>query len=219
MKKTTFALLLTSSFALAGGELGELNIDQQMEQIDMQQAEATITPTPLPTLAPTPTKEVVKPEIAPIVPAPKFYVGASVANSNIDTSNNNTIIKNSKPILTIGKIGYNLYEDFSIEGRAGTGIKKDEIGFTSNDVSSIIGGFIKPNFKLANNLNLFGLFGYAQTKMEQGTLKSEMKGVSYGAGLSYALDSNFNFVADAVRYGKEDAHQVDLFSLGLEYLF
>lgn len=219
MKKTTFTLLLTSSFALAGGELGELNIDQQMEQIDMQQAEATITPTPLPTLAPTPTKEVLKAEVAPIVPAPKFYVGASVANGNIDTSNNNTIIKNSKPILAIGKIGYNLYEDFSIEGRAGTGIKKDEIGFTSNDVSSIIGGFIKPNVELANNLNLFGLFGYAQTKMEQGTLKSEMKGVSYGAGLSYALDSNFNVVADAVRYGKEDTDKVDLFSLGLEYLF
>ncbi|CAA6822807.1 MAG: Unknown protein [uncultured Sulfurovum sp.] len=221
MKKITTSLVFVSTLSFAGGTIGQLNMDEVIIQDDLNQANQQINVTPPPPPPAVKVIEEVKKEPLPVVvPAPKFYIGGSIANSRINTENATEILKNTSPIIGIAKIGYNIMDNLALEARAGTGIKADEITATSeSNVERIVGAYLKPTTAISDNMNLFALAGYAKTQLEQKVLSSEVSGLSYGLGINYNFNPNWSMVADVVRYGKNDKSRVDTASLGLEYAF
>ncbi len=79
------------------------------------------------------------------------------------------------------------------------------LGVENKVKSSIFGAFAKPNINVGP-VNLYGLVGFAQSKMEFSgvLLGSETEsGVAYGAGVQYPFTKNLAGLIDYVRYLKK----------------
>jgi opacity protein-like surface antigen len=74
--------------------------------------------------------------------------------------------------------------------------------FTNKEKTTVVGVFAKPNVNVGP-VNLYGLVGFAQTKLELsgGAIGSETKsGVAYGVGVQYPFTRNLSGSIDYVQY-------------------
>lgn len=155
------------------------------------------------------------------VQAPKnYYAGLSVASMDIDTTTNTLIVKNTKPIMLTGKLGYNVTDYLALEGRASVGIKKEVINtLATSKLDKSVGIYVKPNIELMKNVNAYGLLGYAKSKHQINDDSLITDGFSYGLGVGYTLTDAWDVVIDAVRYANENQSTVDAYSVGVNYNF
>jgi len=100
------------------------------------------------------------------------------------------------------------------------------IGQTNKVKATIVGLFAKPNVKVGP-VNLYGLVGFAQSKMEFGgnivTGSQTESGAAYGVGVQYPFTRNLSGSIDYVQYLKKSVSFLDIdnkaIGVGVTYTF
>jgi hypothetical protein len=110
-----------------------------------------------------------------------------------------------------GKLGYDFMDYLGAELRGTYGIAKDK-----GNKFKQIGGYLKPNYNVTDEINLYGLLGASKTNVGVGS----DTGFSYGAGLDYGISDKVSVFTDVVNYLKKSgtAAQWGL-TLGAAYQF
>jgi OOP family OmpA-OmpF porin len=160
--------------------------------------------------------------------ASKFYLGLGLGVDRV----NSFLYGTDTAYSAVLKAGYDFNQYVGIEARGTYGISDgDQLG---HDYS--YGLYLKPQYPINEKVNLYGLLGYAQTKISfdnqvafngntnNYTTQSDF---SFGAGVDYKINSDWSVYADAVRYIDKEttrpegkyAAKVDSFSLGVAYHF
>ena len=102
-----------------------------------------------------------------------------------------------------GRLGYDFMNYLGAELRGTYGITPTDN--KSDTKFKQVGVYLKPNYDF-NNINLYGLLGYAKANMNDWNhLGSTETGFSYGAGLGYQLpNSKVSVFSDVLNYLTED---------------
>ena len=110
-----------------------------------------------------------------------------------------------------GKLGYDFMDYLGAELRGTYGIAKD-----NGSKFKQIGAYLKPNYNVTDEINLYGLLGASKTNVGVGS----DTGFSYGAGLDYGISDKVSVFTDVVNYMKKSntASQWGL-TLGAAYQF
>ena len=206
MKKTTLsivALIALSSQSYAGGDILPVQ-EYEAETIVVEVEPAVKVVEPV-------VKEV-KPEVVtPLVEEDNsnWYVGAGLVagrTQNIDCED-----------ITYGvmaKAGYDFNEYVGVEAR----------GLMTNweyEGSKIqhVGAFVKPQYPLSEDMNLYGLVGYGKTTTSH-VQNVDETGLAYGAGAEYALSDDMNIFVDYERLiDKSNLPDLEALSLGVSFDF
>ncbi len=154
-----------------------------------------------------------------------FYVGFGVSYGKLNTH----FYEGKSTDLTL-KAGYDFSPYFGLEVRASTGIHEfDEL---SHEYS--YGFYIKPQYPITEELNIYALLGYGRSKLiledaAESILNNYtvQDGFSYGVGIEYQLDPHYSLFIDAMRLIDESVVQderpyaikVDSFAIGINYRF
>jgi len=157
-----------------------------------------------------------------------FYVGLGVSAAQV-----NSHVYDKETLLDVSaKVGYNLSKYLAIEFRGSIGVNDgDKLG---HEYSS--GIYLKPQYPVDDDLTLYALLGYAQSKI---TFENEeafngvrnnyttQNGFSFGLGLDYKLSEDWSLFVDAIRYIDESTTRlegkygikVDAITFGVSYHF
>lgn len=164
--------------------------------------EVVVPKVPAPVVEPAPV--VVAPIPVPVA-APKrispsgFYAGlgitgsryASNCNSTLDVSGSSSLrVKSSKiqgsgvegNVALLARVGYDFNRYIGLEAR---GIKT--VGSTSNADISHVGLFVKPMAPVSDSVNLYGLVGFAKTKVRGSYRNVDAETLALGGGVEYDL--------------------------------
>ena len=228
------AIIALSSMSFAGGDIiepvfAQETVEVPVEPVVMQEPvyEETIpapiaTPTPIPT--PIPTPKPVDVVVAPVVAkALGLYIsggltGLAVKNANCCNTDydlgslTKSDILQDRQIAFTGRLGYDFMDYLGAELRATYGIAKD-----AGTKFKQVGAYLKPNYNITEAINLYGLIGASKTN---GAGLGTNTGLSYGAGLDYAITDKVSVFTDAVNYMKKDQVPTQWgLTLGASYQF
>ena len=108
-----------------------------------------------------------------------------------------------RQVVFTGRLGYYFMNYLGAELRGTYGITPTDNH--SDTKFKQVGVYLKPNYDF-NNINLYGLLGYAKANMNDWNhLGSTETGFSYGAGLGYQLpNSKVSVFSDVLNYLTED---------------
>jgi len=202
VKQSVVALLLGSTFAIAGGDLAPI-----------------VEP-----IVNIPEPVVMEPELT------GFYagVGYSCLQMGLDVP----YLDMRAMTAISATAGYNFNKFIAVEGRYTASIGDVTVKTTNSevDVDSIdlanIGLYIKPQYAI-NNFALYALLGYGQFGLDDGDSFSEA-GVQYGAGINAMVSNNVGLFIDFRRlYDSEAFDSYDLdrdvmansYTVGINYHF
>ena len=205
------SLIAINSISFAGGDL--LPVVEQVEEdilnaslIPVEEVKkAVVLPTPIvvkPVKIKEPTKEAKK---------LGWYIGGGLTMGRVKDAHCEDITYG-----VMAKAGYDLNKYVGIEGRA----IRTNWEYEGAKIKHL-GLFLKPQYPITEDINLYGLLGYAKTATSSKKVLSE-KGFAYGAGLDYDLgDKNdWSLFADYERLiQKSNISDIDALSLGLAYRF
>lgn len=201
IKLSAVTLLLTSTLAMAGGDLAPVE---------------PVIETPEVAAAPAPTNS-------------GFYAGLgySCLQMGLDTPD----LDVQAMTAISASVGYNINNYLAVEGRytASLGDLSVETWNTDVDESwdmSNIGLYLKPQYSI-DRFKLYGLLGYGQVTFDNGTSYSEA-GLQYGGGVSAMATDNIDVYVDYRRLyddtdldgfapGRDAA--VNSFTVGANYHF
>ena len=169
-------------------------------------APIVVVPTPAPTPAPAPTPVPVV--VAPVVAeALGLYIaggitGIAVRDENEDSANLfSEEYRQDRQLGFTGRLGYDFMDYLGAELRGTYGMTKED---TSTKFKQI-GAYLKPNYNITDELNLYGLLGAAQANMDDwSNLGKTETGFSYGAGVDYSLSNKVSVFTDVLNYLTED---------------
>jgi len=226
LKSSIVAIVALSGMSFAGGmimepayenEVVEIPVEPVIEETYVEQpvVEETVVEQPVvqetvvkPPVFVEPKKEVVveipKKEPKKIVvekPAKPsgLYLAGGLTDVAIRTNDRaNLFSKKSdqdRQIGFTGRLGYDFMDYLGAELRGTYGIAKDK-----ENKFKQIGAYLKPNYNITNEINLYGLLGASKTNVGVGS----DSGFSYGAGLDYEIpNSNISVFTDVVNYMKK----------------
>ena len=124
--------------------------------------------------------------------ASTMYAGISYSQVDLEDID-------EKPAMAVGIIGWPVGENFSIEGRFGTGVKsiKDSTfvgtAFVTGElkVNNYYGGFVRGNLPAGDAFNLYGILGYGSGEVELttnfGSASSSESSAAYGVGAEFVM--------------------------------
>jgi OOP family OmpA-OmpF porin len=199
MKKsivTSAALLIMSGFAYAGGDLLLPVFETEEVFVPVEPYVAPVVPVIIPPVAPivvaTPVVKVVAPVINDILPL-GLYVGLGVSAARFDPNCGCKRAKgdSDKTAGIIGRIGYDFNEYIGVEARAIRTNWKSHGGKIKH-----AGLFVKPMYPVSDDINVYGLAGYAKTTTQGSKRRVDAEALAWGLGLEYDLGS------DAAKQGK-----------------
>lgn len=196
------AIVALSTLSFAGGDI----IEPVFEQ------EAVVVPVEPVVVPPAPVV------VAPVVAEPLgLYVAGGITDVAVRTVDNANLFADKanqdRQIGLTGRIGYDFMDYLGAELRGTYGVAKD-----NGTKFKQIGAYLKPNYDITDELNLYGLLGASKTNFA-GAQASE-NGFSYGAGLDYGLTDNVSVFTDVVNYlEKSDAPSTWGLTLGAAYQF
>ncbi len=233
LKNSIIAVALLSSMSFAGGDIGGVTT---FENDDYKNAEAEVVPyeptpvptveeattttttvapevttTPAPTVAPTPAptpKQVVQKEISSGVGGP--YVALALSHMGVRADDRVNLFDSEehqdlqKGITLIA--GYDFMKYLGAELRAALSLAGEDDG---QDNLTEYGIYLKPQYPILDNLNIYGLLGYSFINMSDPASKTsyndnpfdgDNSGFSFGAGLNYGITSNISVFTDVVNY-------------------
>jgi len=218
------AIVALSGMSFAGGMILEPAYENEIVELPIEPV--PVTPVP-PVVDTQPVKPVVKPvviktDVKPIVPAVVAAakpLGLYVAGGLTDVAVRNLGTVNlfgdettqDRQIGLTGRLGYDFMNYLGAELRGTYGIAKD-----SGNKFKQIGAYLKPNYDVTDDINLYGLLGGSKTNVGVGS----DTGFSYGAGLDYDVSDKVSVFTDVVNYLKKSgtAAQWGL-TLGAAYQF
>lgn len=121
-----------------------------------------------------------------------FYVGLGYSAMKMeDDTADKKITGNAITALA----GYNFHQYFAVEGRYSATLGDLRANNTDNDWDmSNIALFLKPQYAI-NELKLYGLLGYGQVTLDDGTSHSE-DGFQWGVGANYAATDEIDVFID-----------------------
>lgn len=200
-KHTLAALVVTSSIAMAGGDIAPVEPAVETPQV---------AETPAPTLG-------------------GFYAGLGYSCLQMGLDNPDVDIKAMSGISVTA--GYEINPYLAVEGRYTVNVgdvtyKTWNIDEDKSWDLSNIGLYLKPKYTY-NQFGLYGLLGYGQVTFDNGTSYSEA-GLQYGAGVNMMATDNIEVYADYRRLyddtGFDDYVQnrdvaVNSFTFGANYHF
>ena len=166
IKQSSVILLLTSTFAVAGGDI----------------------------VAVEPVVEV--PVVEEVKELTGLYAGLSYSCMQITTDTpDKEVMGNGMSAL----VGYNFHENVAVEGRYTTSLGDVNVKTWNTDIDqswdmSNIALYLKPQYKMGM-VNIYGLVGYGQTTLDDGTSYS-VDGFQYGGGLSADVHENVEIFVD-----------------------
>jgi len=183
MKKiilSSSSLLLMSGLAYAGGDM--LSTIFEIEEVIVP-VEGYIAPVPKVVAVPV-TKPV--PVVNNILPL-GLYVAVGVTAARYDPNCACPIKgKADKTAGLIGRIGYDFNQFFGVEAR----VIKTRWSSEGGDLEHY-GIFLKPMYPVTNNINIYGLAGYAKTETPGVTRrKTNTEALAWGLGLEYDLGTD-----------------------------
>ena len=126
-----------------------------------------------------------------------MYAGVAYSQVDLDEIDD-------KPAMLVGIVGWPVGENFSVEGRFGTGIKSISdstfVGttFVSAEIkiNSYYGGFVRGTFPAGDGFNLYGILGYGSGKVEVNTNFGSASGSedseAYGIGAEIVMGQSKN---------------------------
>jgi opacity protein-like surface antigen len=186
----------------------------------------------------------IAPVVEPVTEAPilvdesAFYVGIGYGyfnqnNDNIASSVADIEFEANSVLL---QAGYQYNQSIALEGRywIGVGDISQSGGLNPGDYSGDMnawGLYVKPMYQVANNFDIYGLLGYADTSIEYDNgAYWDTDGFSWGLGAQYAATENILIFADYVNLGMHDGvdfegsnidADVDIytFNIGVSYKF
>ena len=119
--------------------------------------------------------------------------------------------------------GYKFNSYFAVEGRYWFGLDDVDLGTVANpdvvDAPDAWGIYAKPMFPVTEDLDIYGLVGYADVSFEE----EDFDGFSWGLGLSYEITESFAVFADYVALTDEtnafEDFNVETYNVGVTYNF
>jgi OOP family OmpA-OmpF porin len=193
MKKlivTSSTLLIMNGFAYAGGDILPTVFETEEVVVPIEEYVVPIeeylpvvkvlTPVSTPKVIPVP---VVIKDILPL----GLYVALGLTAARYDPNCNCPLKgKTDKTAGVIGRIGYDFNPFFGVEARA---IKTKWLS-AGGDIEHY-GVFFKPMYPISNDINIYGLAGYAKTETPGVTRrKTDTKALAWGLGLEYDLGTD-----------------------------
>ena len=230
------AIIALSGISFAGGMIMEPAYENEVVEVPVEPVPLPIIqditpdpipePDPIPTPTPTPPapkpipvvvkpKPVPKPVPVPVAKASGLYIAGGLTDVAIANNNRASLFKDKRgqdrQIGLTGRVGYDFMDYLGAELRGTYGIAKD-----SGNKFKQIGGYLKPNYDVTDDINLYGLLGLSKTNPGVGS----ETGFSYGAGLDYGLTDKVSVFTDVVNYMKKSGTSSQWgLTLGAAYQF
>lgn len=132
--------------------------------------------------------------------------------------------------LSLGNIvahgGYEFNDYFAVEGEIGFGVLDDTVSVYGYDVdvklSSLFGGFVRAQYPVSENFDVFARAGYVQAEIEASISgydgNASENGFGLGVGGLYQAGDNLYFRGEYTRYDIKDLEADALmFSVGIKF--
>ena len=158
----------------------------------------------------------------------QVYVEGAYAPLTFKVDDGDFTVK-AKPAALTGVVGYNINPNLDVEGFLGLGVKKSSVTFQGEsvpvkaEISSSIGAFLKPKFKLNDEFEVFARVGYAYSKLKLtggGASESASEGsFAYGLGGNYYLNKQTYLTASYMGLYNKDSVKIDGFNVGVGFKF
>ncbi len=194
------------------------------EPLPLPTPEPTPEPTPIPTPMPTATpKPLPTPTPKPLVEAKPLgiYIAGGVTDVTASSAHADmpSFFKDERnqdiQIGFTGRLGYDFMDYLGAELRGTYGFAKVDNGYRKYKQ---LGAYLKPNYDVMENLNLYGLIG--ASKSNHSGIARSTTGLSYGAGLNYGLGNNISIFTDVINYmDKSNVPESWGLTLGAGYQF
>ncbi|SFV67507.1 hypothetical protein MNB_SV-14-168 [hydrothermal vent metagenome] len=204
LKSSIAAIVALSGMSFAGGMIMEPAYENEVVEVPVEPVvEEREIVTPPPAVTPPPKKEVKVVE----VPKPKpvvvekptkpsgLYIAGGLTDVAVMPNGTLNLFTDKKgqdrQIGFTGRVGYDFMDYLGAELRGTYGIAKDK-----NNKFKQIGGYLKPHYNVTDEIDLYGLFGASKTNVGVGS----QTGLSFGAGLDYAISDKVSVFTDVVDY-------------------
>ena len=224
LKSSIVAIIALSSMSFAGGMIMEPAYENEVVDIPV---EPVVEPVPVPTPPPAPVvkkepvkvvevkKEPVKVEPKAVAKPSGLYVAGGLTDVAVMPNGTLNLLSNKKgqdrQIGFTGRVGYDFMNYLGAELRGTYGIAKDK-----GNKFKQIGAYLKPNYDVTDEINIYGLLGASKTNVGVGS----QTGLSFGAGLDYGINDKVSVFTDVVDY-LEKSHSAAQWGLtvGAAYKF
>ena len=142
--------------------------------------------------------------VAPVVDVNPVYVGLGLlwSGTSIDCPCDNGSRKKNTSYGVMGRIGYDFNQYFGVEARA----FKASIDMNFAETTHY-GLYLKPQYHITDKLNVYGLVGYGNTKIDfdcPSMNTYDESGISFGFGFEYDLSGDTPVVASREFDGQGD---------------
>lgn len=211
LKFSAVVMMVLVSQSQAGGDLLPVTKFETQDAIEAVKAVEVKEP-----VKAVKVKEPVKiPVVVPPVVKPKekkpWYVGAGLVGAKVDNGNCEDITYG-----VMAKAGYDFNNYVGVEARA----LKTNWEYEGAKIEHY-GAFLKPQYPLTKEINLYGLLGYAKTKTSKRFVLDD-NGFAFGGGVDYDFGESdaFSLFVDYERLlQKSNIPDLDALALGLAYKF
>jgi len=197
------AIATLSTLSFAGGDINPVTV---FEQEPIAVPVEVPAPIPAPTPAPAPTPVVTPPATpapaAAAAPLGLYLAGGLTALAARETHEDwaNIFSKEhnqDRQLGFTGRLGYDFMDYLGAELRGTYGFSK-VAPFAKKFTQ--VGAYLKPNYDITDDLNLYGLLGASKTNTAGLATNT---GFSYGAGLDYGITDKVSVFTDFVNYMKK----------------
>jgi opacity protein-like surface antigen len=147
-----------------------------------------------------------------------------------------TIPEDFSPTALIGRVGSNINQNFSIEGRLGLGLSDDTITATdgvdtaslSVELDTLIGVYGIGHIMLNETSSVYGLIGFSKldgtitaslTNFGSASISEDESGLSYGIGADIGVGNNVALNLEYVQYLNKSDFDVSALAAGVKFGF
>jgi len=238
LKSSIIAMIALSSMSFAGGDIGGVTtfenndmVSAEVEAVEPAPIETIATPvetiaapvetiaTPVETTsAPVETivhKEVKKEQVEVEKPSSNLdlgglYFGVAVSDMGVRSDDRVNLFgeenHQDRQLGVTAIIGYNFMKYLGAELRAALSVSEENEG---QDNLAEYGIYLKPQYPVLDNLNIYALLGYSainmsdpatNTNANDNPFDGDNQGFSFGAGLDYGVTENISVFTDVVNY-------------------
>jgi len=197
------AIMALVSQSQAGGDLLPVTKFETQDAIEAIKAVEVKEPIKIP--------EVVVPPVAKPKEEKPWYLGAGLVGAKVDNGNCEDITYGA-----MAKAGYDFNDYVGVEARA----LKTNWEYEGAKIEHY-GAFLKPQYPITEDINLYALLGYAKTKTTKRFVLDE-NGFAFGGGVDYDFGESdaFSLFIDYERLlQKSNIPDLDAIALGLAYKF
>jgi opacity protein-like surface antigen len=220
LTKSIIAIIALSSMSFAGGDIIEPVFEQETVVVPV---EPVVVPTPAPAPAPAPVVKAAPVVVAPVVAeALGLYIAGGitdVATRSDDRSNLfSDELNQDRQVGLTARLGYDFMDNLGAELRGTVGVSEENEGM---DSFQQIGAYLKPNYDITEELNLYGLVGASSANLaDPKDMGSNETGLSYGLGLDYSVTDTVSVFTDVLNYMKKsDTNSLWGLTVGAGYQF